>query len=116
MAGLNDEVLRELQPLHEEWAGVALEPSVAYGLRVYQTGSSLTMHTDRLETHVISSILHVDRDYGDEEPWPIVIEGVDGAFPKPFDALFVIVYICRFSLNPPARSALHVHKYSHESF
>ena len=71
-------MLRELQPLHEEWARVALQPSIAYGLRVYQNGSSLTMHTDRLETHVISSILHVDRDYGEKEPWPIVIEGVDG--------------------------------------
>lgn len=77
--GLNQEVLLALQPLHEEWAGVALTPSVAYGLRVYQNGSSLTMHTDRLETHVVSSILHVDRDYGHQEPWPIVIEGVDGA-------------------------------------
>ena len=26
----------------------------------------------------VSSILHVDRDYGGREPWPIVIEGVDG--------------------------------------
>ena len=78
--GLNQEVLQELQPLHEEWAGVDLIPSIAYGLRVYQNGSSLTMHTDRLETHVVSSILHVDRDYGDQEPWPIVIEGVDGGY------------------------------------
>lgn len=76
--GLNTHILRTLQPQHEEWAGVALEPSIAYGLRVYQNGSSLTMHTDRIETHVVSSILHVDRDYGGNEPWPIVIEGLDG--------------------------------------
>jgi len=76
--GQNQKVLAALQPMHEEWSGVDLQPSIAYGLRVYQNGSSLTMHTDRLETHVVSSILHVDRDYGGNEPWPIVIEGIDG--------------------------------------
>jgi hypothetical protein len=76
--GLNDEVLADLKPIHEEWSQVDLIPSIAYGLRVYQNGSSLTMHVDRVETHVVSSILHVDRDYGGQEPWPIVIEGVDG--------------------------------------
>jgi hypothetical protein len=76
--GLNRKVLNELKPFHEEWSGVELKPSIAYGLRVYKNGSALTMHTDRIDTHVISSILHVDRDYGGAEPWPIVIEGVDG--------------------------------------
>ena len=76
--GMNRKILEELRPFHEEWSGVPLVPSIAYGLRVYRNGSSLTMHTDRIDTHVISSILHVDRDYGGAEPWPIVIEGVDG--------------------------------------
>jgi hypothetical protein len=75
---LNRKMLHELKPFHEEWAGVELVPSIAYGLRVYRNGSSLTMHTDRIDTHVISSILHVDRDYAGAEPWPIVIEGIDG--------------------------------------
>lgn len=34
------------------------------------------MHTDHVGTHVVSSIVHVDRDT--DEPWPIVIEGLDG--------------------------------------
>lgn len=74
--GLNYEVLRELLPLHEEWAGVKLKPAISYGLRIYPNNSFLTMHTDRLDTHVISSILHIDRDQ--EEPWPLVIEDLHG--------------------------------------
>eukprot|EP00927_Polykrikos_kofoidii_P051919 TRINITY_DN4569_c0_g1_i1.p1 TRINITY_DN4569_c0_g1~~TRINITY_DN4569_c0_g1_i1.p1 ORF type:complete len:510 (-),score=61.39 TRINITY_DN4569_c0_g1_i1:37-1566(-) len=69
-------LLQELQPMHEEWGGVQLVPSVAFGMRVYVGGNSLTMHVDRTSTHVISSIFHIDRDL--EEPWPIVIEGLDG--------------------------------------
>lgn len=74
--GLETEVLQRLQPLHEEWAGVPLKPGQAYGLRLYPNNSFLTMHTDRLDTHVISSIFHVDRDQ--EEPWPLVIEDLHG--------------------------------------
>ena len=69
-------VMNDMKPVLEAWAGVPLVPSTAYGLRLYQPGNTLTMHTDRIETHVISAIVHVDRDV--DEPWPIVIEGFDG--------------------------------------
>ena len=59
---LSNEIMRDLQPLHEEWSGVPLKPSNAYGLRIYRPGNTLTMHTDKLETHVVSAIVHVDRD------------------------------------------------------
>ena len=66
-------------PYHEEWAGVKLFPTSAYGIRVYRNGSSLTMHVDRSRTHVISSIIHVAHEYDDEDqPWPLMIEGFDG--------------------------------------
>ena len=76
--GLGHEIMRELLPFHEAWIGgeIPLRANTAYGLRVYREGNSLTMHTDRVSTHVVSSILHVDRDV--DEPWPIVIEGFDG--------------------------------------
>ena len=35
------------------------------------------MHMDKVETHIVSSILHVDRDPA-AAPWPLVIEGLDG--------------------------------------
>eukprot|EP00656_Telonema_subtile_P015580 TRINITY_DN1818_c0_g1_i4.p1 TRINITY_DN1818_c0_g1~~TRINITY_DN1818_c0_g1_i4.p1 ORF type:complete len:216 (-),score=29.60 TRINITY_DN1818_c0_g1_i4:218-865(-) len=77
IGSLGREIMEELKPMHEEWAGgVELQSSNAYGLRVYKNGNTLTMHTDHTRTHVISSIMHVDRDL--DEPWPIVIEGFDG--------------------------------------
>ncbi len=37
------------------------------------------MHHDRVETHVISSIVHVAHQYDDDNhPWPIEIEDHDG--------------------------------------
>ncbi|KAJ1446666.1 hypothetical protein M885DRAFT_545600 [Pelagophyceae sp. CCMP2097] len=74
---LKREIMDELKPMHEAWAGgTPLVATVAYGLRLYQRSNTLTMHTDRLESHVISSIVHVNRKTN--EPWPIVIEGFDG--------------------------------------
>jgi hypothetical protein len=75
-----------------------LVPTSAYGVRLYQNSSSLVMHYDRVcydidicihsdgnpivlalqvETHVISSIVHLVHDE-DSEPWPIDIEDHNG--------------------------------------
>ena len=56
---LNNEVMHELKPMHEEWAGVDLNYGQSYGVRVYQNGSTLVNHVDRSETHVISCIFHI---------------------------------------------------------
>jgi len=83
------QLLTRLQPTMERWVSHSvpegLEPSTAYGMRVYERGSSLSFHTDRVETHVVSGILHVDHgDYdrndaaNDSSAWPIEIEGHDG--------------------------------------
>jgi len=74
---MNAEIVRELLPLHEAWSGVDLVPNNAYGLRVYRNETNLNMHLDKTETHIISSILHVDHGENDE-PWPIVIEDFHG--------------------------------------
>jgi len=74
---LTARILDELKPMHEEWSGVSLLPSVAYGLRAYRNESSLYMHVDKPTTHIISSILHIDHSK-DSEPWPIVIEDFVG--------------------------------------
>jgi len=74
---LNRKVLRTLKSMHEEWAGVPLVEEVSYGLRVYRNNSNLLMHVDKSVTHVISSILHIDHS-ADSEPWPIVIEDLQG--------------------------------------
>jgi len=80
MNEINWDVLRQLQTIHEEWAGgIKLIPTSAYGVRLYQNGSSLMMHYDKPNTHVISSIVHIAHEYdNDDEPWPIEIEDHDG--------------------------------------
>lgn len=73
------ETHRALLKQHEAWGGMKLVPTSIYGVRLYQNGSSLTMHHDKVETHVISSILHIAHEYDDENvPWPIEIEDHDG--------------------------------------
>jgi hypothetical protein len=42
-----------------------------YGIRTYRRDSSLKMHCDRPQTHVISAIIHVEDD--SEESWPLKI-------------------------------------------
>ena len=74
---LNDKILRDLKPMHEEWSGLDLEGEIAYGLRVYRNNSRLLMHVDKSVTHIISCILHIDHSE-DSEPWPIVIEDFQG--------------------------------------
>lgn len=65
-----------LQSLHEEWSGRELVPTAAYGLRVYRSGQTLLPHTDTLETHVISSIVHIAHQT--DEPWPLWIKDLEG--------------------------------------
>jgi hypothetical protein len=65
-------LLRWLQPIHEEFAGIPLVASAVYGMRVYCGGGTLRMHYDRIETHVVSSVLQVAQDV--DEGWPLVLE------------------------------------------
>ena len=80
IGGLQQEILEALKPMHEKWTGgIQLKPSSAYGVRLYRNGSSLVMHNDRVETHVISCIAHIAHEYDDDNhPWPIQIEDHDG--------------------------------------
>jgi hypothetical protein len=74
---LVERVLHELLPMHEAWARIPLQPHLAYGFRLYRNESSLLMHIDKSDTHVISCILHIDAS-DDAQPWPIVIEDYTG--------------------------------------
>jgi len=70
---LTRRVLNELRHYAEEWSGVELTPYRAYGFRLYRNESQLMMHTDKVQTHIVSFILHIDSS-DDAEPWPIFIE------------------------------------------
>jgi len=65
-----------LQSMHEEWSGQELQPTAVYGLRVYREGQTLLPHTDTLETHVISSIVHIAHETN--QPWPLWITDLQG--------------------------------------
>jgi hypothetical protein len=74
---LTKRVLDELQDYSEAWAGFQLTPVTAYGFRLYRNTSRLHVHVDKTETHVISFILHIDSS-DDSDPWPILIEDLNG--------------------------------------
>jgi hypothetical protein len=74
---LTKRVLHDLRNYAEEWSGMELVPFQAYGFRLYQNQSALYMHIDRVRTHVISFILHIDSS-DDADPWPIFIEDFNG--------------------------------------
>lgn len=115
---MNKEIMHELLPLHEAWSGVKLVPNNAYGLRAYRNGTNLLMHVDKTETHIISSILHVDHGKKDE-PWPLLIEGFDGNFHEVYlesgDMLFYESSKCLHgrpkTFNGEFYSSLFIHYY-----
>lgn len=79
IGSLANEVLLDMTEMHENWGGMKLKGTSAYGVRLYQNESTLVMHYDRISTHVISSIIHIAHEYdNDDEPWPIQIEDHDG--------------------------------------
>jgi len=73
----NISVGKALQPAHEQWSGMQLEPTACYGFRAYQRGSYLHQHVDRTSTHIISSTICVDCRL--DSPWPLYIEDIDGS-------------------------------------
>lgn len=62
----------ELQTVCEEWSGQALELTSIYGIREYTRGTSLKMHTDVTQTHIISVILNVAQKA--DEGWPLMVD------------------------------------------
>ena len=115
---LTRRVLHELHPYAEEWVGRQLTPHQAYGFRLYRNESQLLMHVDRLQTHVISFIYHIDSSE-DAEPWPIFIEDFVGRTHEviltPGDMLFYESSKCFHGrprrLNGSWYSSIFVHYY-----
>lgn len=76
---LPDRALVAMMPYAEAWTGIKLRPITSYGLRAYSNNTQLYMHLDRMDTHIISVILHIDRseDYR-RGSFPLVIEDFEG--------------------------------------
>lgn len=59
LKGLEREVHRALLPMHEAWVGgIKLRPSSIYGVRLYQNGSSLVMHNDKVVSKFLNCLIH----------------------------------------------------------
>jgi Rps23 Pro-64 3,4-dihydroxylase Tpa1-like proline 4-hydroxylase len=72
LGALGAEVLEQLREIHEAWAGTSLRPIASYGLRVHREGQTERLHTERPETHIISSMLVIDQDV--DTPWPLTVD------------------------------------------
>jgi|TARA_B100000900_G_scaffold258617_1_gene220433 prolyl 4-hydroxylase len=103
---------QELKPVHEEFCNHKLIPNYIYGIRSYKKGATLKEHTDRIDTHHISSIIIVDKDltcgcqnkkYADD--WPLDIKGHDGewykVYAKPGDMILYESAICEHGRKEP---------------
>ena len=66
---LYDECFSTLTPIIEEWSGVKVEKTWGYGIRSYVKYSTLKLHRDRCDTHILSCIIFVDEK--SEEKWPL---------------------------------------------
>ncbi|KAL7569909.1 hypothetical protein ACA910_008573 [Epithemia clementina (nom. ined.)] len=115
---LTKRALHELEHYAETWANMSLTPYIAYGFRLYRNESALFMHVDKMETHIISFILHIDSS-DDAEPWPIFIEDLKGQTHEviltPGDMLFYESSKCWHGRPKPFRgtwyTSLFVHYY-----
>jgi len=72
---LKQKIWNEAKATLEEWTGQELRQCSLYGIRVYQEGSILATHVDRMPL-VSSAIINVDQDV--DEPWPIEVISHDG--------------------------------------
>ena len=70
-----DGVLVDLLPRAEEITGLKLFPTYSY-FRVYHRGDTLEKHTDRPSCEVSLSLC---LGYQGEKPWPLMVEGPEGA-------------------------------------
>lgn len=67
--GLLERLYQALTPVVEAWSGCEVERTWGYGIRSYGRGSVLHLHRDRVDTHILSCIIHVE-DRSDQ-PWPL---------------------------------------------
>lgn len=75
------ELVRGIQKVLEAWTKSPLVLTSLYGIRIYQEGSILAPHVDRLPL-VSSAILHIasssSSNDDDEEPWMLEVIGHNG--------------------------------------
>lgn len=107
---------KQLQPVHEEFCSVGIEPSAIYGIRSYNKGATLIKHVDRVATHHVSSIIIVDKDLNNPD-WPLDIQSHDGAWHKVYanvgDMILYESAICEHGRTEPLQGDFFNNFYVH---
>lgn len=67
---LNDLIMEELKPIHEEWCGEELISHNIHGIRSYNKGAKLPIHRDHIQSHHISCIVMLEKD----KEWRLELE------------------------------------------
>ena len=111
---LIDKCYEMLTPMISEWCGRELTRSWGYGIRSYGRNSVLHLHRDRIDTHVISCIIHVDEHV--DEPWPLDFIDHEGVHRKViFEPGEVLFYesLCPHARLVPFKGEYYRNMYLH---
>ncbi len=82
VADKRNKLHQDLLPMHEEWCGEKLNATYIYGIRSYLNNADLRQHTDRINTHHISSIIMLDKMLDGQPDWALDIQAHDGTWHK----------------------------------
>jgi prolyl 4-hydroxylase len=113
-------IQEELKQIHEEFAGQPIDPVCIYGIRSYMNGAILENHTDRLETHHVSSIVVVDKELKDCSScndWSLDFQDHDGNWHKiyaePGDMILYESAICKHGRPDPFKGEYYRNMFIH---
>jgi len=108
-------IQEELKPIHEDFAGQPIEKVWIYGIRSYLRGSILEDHTDRVETHHVSSIIIVDKKV--DEDWALDVQDHNGEWHKIYaevgDMILYESAICKHGRKEPLNGDFYRNFYAH---
>jgi prolyl 4-hydroxylase len=108
-------IQEELKSIHEEFAGQLIEPVCIYGIRSYMRGAILENHTDRPETHHVSSIVVVDKQV--DQDWSLDFQDHDGEWHKiyaePGDMILYESAICKHGRPDPFEGEFYRNMFIH---
>ena len=111
---------QQLHQLHQDWAGIEIEPSFIYGIRSYKNGSILEMHKDRPDTHHISSIISVDKDTNNLDDWGLNIIDHNGkehiVYLEPGEMVLYESAICEHGRKSPFNGNFYNNFFVHYKF
>jgi len=108
-------IQEELKSIHEEFAGQPIEPFCIYGIRSYMRGAILENHTDRPQTHHVSSIVIVDKQV--DQDWSLDFQDHDGEWHKiyaePGDMILYESAICKHGRPDPFEGEFYRNMFIH---